>query len=704
MDKIVIVGGGYAGVLTAKKLLKNLSKQIKTGDVQITLIDKLPYHTLLTQLHEVAFERTNKENIKLYYTKIFNTKKINIVMDEITDINFDSKVIQGKTNSYDYTYLIKATGAAPNFFGVSGAKEYALPVWNLKDTVKINQLVLANFAKAELESDPKIRKQLLTFVVAGAGFTGVEVVGELEEWIRYSLIKKYPLIALDEVTIHLIDGGTRILKSFDQKASRKAHQRLIKNDINVILNSFITKVTPDAIYFGSNQFINTNMVIWTSGITCNPICPQKFSLENGNRIPVDDNLEMTDYRNAYVLGDIMHYIPKGQVMSVPQMVENCEQAAPIIAHNISCKIKSSDKKLKQYNPTFHGAMASIGGRYCVAEIKVASFKFVCYGFLAMFIKHFINAAYVVTAAGFRQVWAYIKAEVFNVKDNRSFVGGHFSTKSPSIYLVPLRFWLGMYWFRQGYPKLVHSFSQGWKTVCVDTEIFPENVKDYGAFCQRVYPQGELEFYKKFPDSVNVPTQLAAEVDLYTKSQNALINPVAVDAVTSPTNVITSPTSTQVVDPNPLISTANYINDIAPKSTDFGLGYNLEILPDWLVDFLVNFTNGQLELIASFEWLMQLVFNLLETLFGLFMMLGLFMSFTSIGLFILSIVISIGSLASYGMIVEGLFWSMFGAFSMITVGTSAPQPLSIDYYLSGFKKNRKVKRKNKTGAQSDVKNI
>ncbi len=691
-NKIVVVGGGYAGVLTAKGLIKKFKKEIKKGEVEITLIDKQPYHTLMTELHEAAFDRTNFEAIKVYHKKIFNEKYINLMLDEVTDIDYGNKKITTKKTNLEYDYLVEATGAKVAYFGVEGAEEYSLPMWSYKDSRVAHEKILELFERAELESDKEKRKELLTFVVAGAGFSGVEVVGELKEWIDRTLIYKYPTISPDEISVHIIDGAPRILNSFGEKASKKAHKRMEKKlGINVVLNSFITRVTEDEVFFGDNQSLKNHCLIWTSGITCCPIAPKGYEVQRGNRIPVDKDLQIVGQNNAYVLGDIMYYIPEGEERPVPQMVENCEHAAPLVVNNIVTSIKGKGKT-KDYNPAFHGAMACIGGRYGVAELKFGKVNLVLSGFFAMFVKHMINVIYLIQAAGFKKVWSYIRVEFFEVRDGRSFVGANLSNSTPSIYLVPMRLWLGWYWIAQGVPKVIDKITGGWQAICVNTEVFPTSVKQYGEFCTKVYPQGLAEWTAKFKDTASAATDAAASV---APAVEATAN-TASDAATSATTAVAA--APDVVQQAPqatgiLENIKTLFEGLAPTSTPFGMGYDLSIVPDFITNFAVDMGTKVLGLISGFEWLLELIFDFLEMILGVLIFIGLFTEFAATALLLLALQISFGSFVNFGVIVEGLFFSIVCAIALLGYGGKGAMPLSLDYFIRPeYKKWQLKKRK------------
>lgn len=719
---VVIVGGGYAGVLTAKKLIKKNKKAIKAGEVKITLIDKQPYHTLLTELHETAFERTSKEAIKVYYKKVFKADMIDVVLDTVTNIDYDNKVVTG-SKEYKYDFLVEATGAKPAFFGIPGAEEFSFKMWSYKDAIEINKHVIDMFNRAELEPNEENRRRMLTFVVAGAGFSGVEVVGELNEWIAATLLHKYPTINPQEVNVYVIDGASRVLNSFGEKAAAKAQKKMDAQGIITITDSFIKEIAPTYVVHGDGAKIDTNTVIWTSGITCEAISKECVNTERG-RIKTNPDLSTEGKKDAYCLGDIMYYIPEGSDMPVPQMVENCEYAAPLVAAKITNDINGGDKDFV-YDPTFHGAMACIGSRTGVAELHFAGKKFVLGWFFAMFVKHMINYVYLFSAAGLSKMWAYTKEEFFNVSDRRSFIGGHLSAKTPSIYLAPLRFWLGMYWFRQGFPKVYNKLTGGWEAVC-DTEVFPAQVKDYGDVCRAVNPQqAEIDFYVK-NSQATPPPEIADQVNAALNGTDAASGATdaaataadtaataadtaatTADAASSATDAAataadTATTAGDVASTAPYVfdnpatgflgDISGYIEHIAPTSGFYGLQYDLTLLPDFLVDFLVNVTNTMLGYMAGLEWLFEFIFDLAEMTLGILLMLGLFTSFASCALFVLAAVISIGSLANYGVIVEGLFFSIFGALALIGIGKNDYQPLSVDYYLANLRRKNKYKKK------------
>ncbi|MEE1237986.1 MAG: NAD(P)/FAD-dependent oxidoreductase, partial [Turicibacter sp.] len=447
MKKVVVLGGGYAGVLTAKKLAKKFKKN---KDVQITLIDKQSYHTMLTELHEVAAGRVNEESIRMDLKRIFAGRNVDVVLDEITNIDFDKKVLTSKETTYEYDYLVMGTGCKPTFFGIPGS-EHAHQLWSYTDAVNLREHILNMFRQAALTSDKEKRRELLTFVTVGAGFTGVEMAGELGEW-KDELCRSFH-IDKEEVTLYVVDFAPKVLPMYPDKLVHKAERRLIKLGNQLVMNSAVSEIHADKVVLNKGEkVINTRTVIWAAGIEGSDIVDQAQVEKAGRgRIVTNGHLQAKDYADVYVVGDNIFYIPEGEERPVPQMVENAEHSAPVVAHNIAADIKGGE--YKTYKPTFHGSMVCIGSRYGVAQVGMPGMWFNLSGFFAMASKHLINLVYFVQVLGFNKIWSYLMHEFFHTKNNRSMVGGLLSNSAPVFWKFPLRVFVGFMWLQQGLTKL-----------------------------------------------------------------------------------------------------------------------------------------------------------------------------------------------------------------------------------------------------------
>ncbi len=446
MKHIVVLGGGYGGVLTAKKLAIRLKKH---RDVRITLIDRKPFHTLLTELHEVVGNRCEEDSIKVEFSKIFaGFKNVTVVMDEITNIDFDKTELRSESNTYSYDYLVLGTGSKPTFWGTPGAEENTFTLWSYEDAIKLRDHIPNMFRAAVKERNPERRQEMLTFVVIGAGFTGIEVIGELAEYTQELCREFY--VDPSEVHLHVIDIMEKILPTLPDPLIEKSAKRLRKLGVSIDLKSKITAVEKNCVCIGEKK-LPSRTIIWNAGVEGSELVGNLDLEQKGRkRIQTNEKLQTLEHDNVYVVGDNIFFIPEGETAPVPQMVENAEHAAPLIAHNIAADIKKQEKKA--YKPTFHGTMVCIGSRYGVAYVGTPKKMYQLSGFFAMLIKHMINMLYFFQICGFNKVYSYALHEFFHVKNNRSFIGGHLAKRSPNFWLVPLRVFVGLMWTIEGVKK------------------------------------------------------------------------------------------------------------------------------------------------------------------------------------------------------------------------------------------------------------
>jgi NADH dehydrogenase len=441
--RVLIVGAGYAGIEAAL----TLNKKKKKEDIEITLVDKNEYHTLLTELHEVAGNRISEEGIRISLKSIFKYTSVNVVMDEITSFDFDNNKAFSKSKEYEYDYLILAMGSTPNFFGIPGLKEHAFTLWSFDDAVRIREHIKKCFILASQESDREARKRLLTFVVAGAGFTGVEMIGELAIWSR-SLCKEHGIDSKD-VRLVIVDMLPRILNNLKESNSAKAHKYLEKKlKVEVLLNTKIMEATEQGIVF-ENGSVDAATVIWAAGIQGNS---QGLSLERfgrQNRLKVDEFCR-TEYKNVYSIGDLGG-LSDNEGRPYAAMVENAIQTGHGAAENIINHIRG--KEQKKVEVKFHGTMVSVGNYFCVSEIMGKSLPV----WLSILMKFFVNIHYLWEITGFRGVSRYLYHEILERRQKKNIVEQHYSTRMQAWWLTPLRLFLGGMWLYEGIVKL----TEGW---------------------------------------------------------------------------------------------------------------------------------------------------------------------------------------------------------------------------------------------------
>jgi NADH dehydrogenase len=659
--KIVIVGAGYSGILTAKKLAKKFKKN---SDVSITIIDKNPFHTMLTELHEVAANRVDEDSIKISLKKVFAGRKVDVKLDTVTSIDFNKKTVVGSGTSYKYDVLVLAAGSKPTFYGVPGAEEYTFKLWSYEDAIVLKDHIHNTFRKAACEPNAEVRKKLLSFYVVGAGFTGVEMIGELAEYVPI-LCEKYE-INRQEVTMVNVDGLSRPIPNLPEKLSAKVAKRMNKMGIELIMNATVSAVGSDFIELKQNDKVLHNTagtIIWAAGIQSADLTQEAgktLELTRGGRIQVDTYLRSVKDENVYITGDNMFYIPEGEERPVPQMVENCEQCADVAAHNIACAI-TGQGSMEVYKPSFHGVMVCIGGRYGVAHVGLPNHFFSLPSFFAMFAKHFINIIYFIQVLGWNKIFSYIKHEFFTVRNCRSFVGGHFSNRTPSFLLMPLRVWLGAVWVYEGVMKIVEGWFKG-----------PKLTGFFG---------GANSWYNSI---LNITTSTPGGTDAVSSATAAAATPTptaVADAVASATGAATDGAGAVADAIGQVLIHFNFLNifkvifvsgkDLA-SSTISDLAFKLDVpAMNWFVStFIIPH--------AAVQTAMQIFIVLAEILIGLALIGGLLTTPAAA----LSLILNFMFVTTTGLYLN-TFWMLFAGVAVLIGGG---RTLGLDYYaMPGLKK-------------------
>jgi NADH dehydrogenase len=308
--------------------------------------------------------------------------------------------------------------------------------------------IIEMFEKASVERNIEKRRALLTFVVAGAGFTGIETVGELAEW-KYRLCEEHE-IDPKEVRLLVVEAMCNILPILSERLIKKSEKYLKSMEIDVIVNAAITKVEKDSITLKDGTNIKTNTLIWTCGVQGSQFgADLGLTMGKRNRVQVNEYMQSVDYTNVYLIGDNAYFEEDGK--PVPQIVETAIQTAETAAHNIEADINGKAKK--PFKSNYHGIMVSIGSKNAVSNVMNVETS----GFAAMGTKHLVNLHYLWGVGGFRQVVAYIMHEFFDVRDRRSMLGGHLAARTPILWLAILRVYVGVIWLLEGVKKV----QEGW---------------------------------------------------------------------------------------------------------------------------------------------------------------------------------------------------------------------------------------------------
>lgn len=444
--EIVIVGAGFAGVAAARKLGKKFTKN---PNVNITLIDRHSYLTYMTELHEVAGGRIKAEAIKYDLKKLFGRlKNVQLVTDKVIYIDHEAQQIVAEHGTYTYDYLILSMGGEANDFGVKGVKENAFTLWSIEDAERIREHIIDMVYLAAREHDEGKRRALLSFLVCGAGFTGVEMIGEIVEWLP--ILAKQHKINPDEISYHLVEATPGILNTLTEKEQSRATQFMEKNRVQISLGDGIVAVDKEKVILSSGKEIPTFTTIWTAGVQANQeVAEWGFVRSRAGRIVVNEYMEAKGLDKVYVAGDMVYYedsADDGKL--IPQIVQAAEQTGDIAATSIISEITGTEKEAFKGN--YDGNMVSIGSIYGVARLYD---KYSIHGFVAMAIKHLANIKYFLSLGSWYYAWLYILHEILHVKDRRNIFKGHLSSHGNMVWLLFLRLFYGTMWLIEGLKKV-----------------------------------------------------------------------------------------------------------------------------------------------------------------------------------------------------------------------------------------------------------
>jgi NADH dehydrogenase len=347
----------------------------------------------------VAGGRTKPSAVKIPYDMIFGKSNVNVIQDEIKNFDFVNRKLFSEKHSYDYDYLVIGTGSRPDFFGIDGIERYGYKLWSYKEAVTIRSMIYEQFHRASQTSSLTKRRELLNFVVAGGGFTGVELAGELASW-KKRLCKHFQ-IDPEDAKVYLVEATDEILNVLAPPLRKKSRSYLEKLGVEILTSCTINKMEDNLIFLSSGDTISGSL-IWTAGIKGNPYI-QKSDIqfdEKKHWINVNENLQSLSHDNVFSVGDSLFYIYNDR--PIPKVVETCMQSASLVSKNIVRHIRG--QVLLPFHPKYHGSLVSIGPFYAVAKIGSWRFKWL----FATFLKHFTNIHYLYGIGGVRLKLKYLQ--------------------------------------------------------------------------------------------------------------------------------------------------------------------------------------------------------------------------------------------------------------------------------------------------------
>ena len=364
MKKVIIVGGGFAGINAAKALGDK-------KDIEVVLIDRRNHHLFQPLLYQVAMAGLSPAEIAYPIRSILTRfKNIQVLLGDVRSVDTKAHKIEIDFGSMNYDYLILACGAKHSYFGHPEWEDFAPGLKNLEQATEIRRRVLTAFEMAERESDQEKRGQLLTFVIVGGGPTGVELAGALGEISRFTLGKDFDQIDPKTTRIILIEGGPRILPSFDPKLSRQAHEDLEKLGVTIWTQRLVTKINSEGVNIGA-EFIKASTVLWAAGVQPSGLNKTlNVELDSMGRVMIEKDLSLRNFPEVFVLGDQAHF--SSEQGPLPGLAPVAVQQGQHAANNILRDLRGDVRKSFDYFDK--GQMATIGRKKAVAQFRKLRFS------------------------------------------------------------------------------------------------------------------------------------------------------------------------------------------------------------------------------------------------------------------------------------------------------------------------------------------
>ena len=396
--RIVIIGGGFGGLYAAKEL--------RHQPVSVTLLDRTNHHLFQPLLYQVATAGLSPGDIAQPIRHILKeAENVEIVMEEVARIDVAQKLVITERKPIPYDYLIVAAGARHSYFAHNEWEQFAPGLKSLEDAIELRRRILEAFEFAEIAEDPDERKKALTFVVVGAGPTGVEMAGAIAELAHRSLADDFHHVNPRDARIILVDAAPRVLPAFEAKLSDSARKQLEQLQVEVQTGVMVKDVGPDGVHVG-DELISTRTIVWAAGNAASPLAKSLGAeLDRAGRVTVNEDLTVAGHPEVFVIGDMALFTHQtGQPL--PGVCPVAMQMGRHAAKNILAVNEGNPMTGFRYNDK--GQMATIGRNRAVADLKVVGFG----GFFAWLAWLFIHLIFLIgfrnrIAVFFQWMWAYL---------------------------------------------------------------------------------------------------------------------------------------------------------------------------------------------------------------------------------------------------------------------------------------------------------
>ena len=360
MQRVVIIGGGFAGLNCASRLASH-------PDVRVTLIDKNNYHQFQPLLYQIATSALSPSNAAFNLRRALRGHpNVEVKLGEAVSVDLGTHSVQtADGQTYQGDILVLAAGSQANFFGTPGADKHSYPLYSLADAKVLRSRILAVLESADRDRS-LVEKGALNFVIVGAGPTGAEMAGAFGDWLHMHPEKRPFELDLKNAQILLVDGGHAVLAAFSTRGQAYAAKMLDQRGVQIRLGTTVKEVHPGHVIFSDGSQVATRTVVWAGGIKAAPLC-NNLGIEcgRGGRLDVQPDLTVAGCDGVYALGDFAN-ITGNDGNPLPQLASVAEQSGKWCARNILADI--AGKQRRPFHYIDKGIMAMIGRNAAVAEV------------------------------------------------------------------------------------------------------------------------------------------------------------------------------------------------------------------------------------------------------------------------------------------------------------------------------------------------
>ncbi|MCH7757985.1 MAG: NAD(P)/FAD-dependent oxidoreductase [Thaumarchaeota archaeon] len=369
IKRILILGGGFGGI----NLLKLIQKKFKNEpNVRISLVSKDNYFLYTPMLPQVSSGLIHPSDITIPIRKL--CKQAEFYQATISLIDLEQKLVtitrtfDGKVRALDYDYLIMSLGSSTNFFDYKNIEEHAFVMKTVEDAIAIHNQIINMFENAAQTSDVNFKKKLMTFTVVGAGFAGVETMGEINYLVRESVKNFYPSIGEENISMNLIASEEFILPELGSKLGKDAGEYLRKSGVNVITNTKAIDAGEDFVQLDNGEKISCMTLIWAAGIKIDPVISLlKCDHHKSGKVKVGKYLRLTNHENVFALGDCALITNPLTGQAYPPTAQNSIHQSKTVANNLYSMI-TGKTKLKEFSFESKGMMTTLGRRVAIAVV------------------------------------------------------------------------------------------------------------------------------------------------------------------------------------------------------------------------------------------------------------------------------------------------------------------------------------------------